>query len=469
MWDKFYTKGLKYCVFHDSMRYFAESVANKVAYYTFMRDKKLSAKVREERYLVFKCLIKIVDKILSNKNFPKESKLNLMNSLVFNLIMGGKDQRSEFVQKHSFEPPLFLTISPTKRCNLHCEGCYANSTSKDSDTLEYSILTRIIKEKNQLWGSYFTVISGGEPFLYKSESKTILDLFLENPQDFFLMYTNGIMINDEVAEKLAQAGNVTPAISVEGFEEETDNRRGKGAFKKIMQAMDRLEKNGVMYGISVTATKHNANLMLSEEFNKFYFEEKHAMYAWIFHYMPIGRSINIKTMVTPEQRMQLFYKMQKVMRERELFVVDFWNSSPISDGCISAGRSWGYFYINWKGDVLPCVFNPYFTHNIKDIYNNGGTLNDALLSPFFARIRDWQAKYGYSAEPERKDNQLTPCPIRDHYAIMWQWIKEYQAKPADEDAKIAIIDELYKENLSKYGEEVYKITKKIWEKLYLNK
>jgi len=466
MLDRIYTKGLKYCVFHDSLRYYAESIADKIAYRTFMRDEKLSLKAREERYLVFKCLIKIADKILSNKNLPRQSKENLLNSFVLNMILGGKNERDEFIKKHGVAPPLFLTISPTKKCNLHCDGCYANSSSKDVDTLDYTTLTRIIKEKNTLWGSYFTVISGGEPFLYKSESKTILDLYLENPQDFFLMYTNGLLINDSVAEKLALAGNVTPAISVEGLEEETDKRRGKGTFKKIMQVMDRLDKHGVIYGISVTATRHNADLILSEEFNKFYFEEKHAMYAWIFHYMPIGRSINLKTMVSPEQRMQLFYKMQKVMCERELLVVDFWNSSPISDGCISAGRPWGYFYINWRGDVLPCVFNPYYTHNIKDIYNNSGTLNDALFSPFFTRIRDWQTQYGYSSDPNRKDNQLTPCPIRDHYAEMWQWINEYQAKPADDDAKIAISDESYKENLSRYGKEVYNLTKQLWEKFY---
>ncbi len=467
MWDKVYTKGLKYCVFHDSLRYFAESVADKVAYHTFMRDKKLSMKAREERYLVFKCLIKMVNNILSNKNLPKQSKETLLNSFVFNLLLGGKEQRANFTKKYGLEPPLFLTISPTKKCNLNCDGCYANSTTKDSDTLEYSILSRIIKEKNQLWGSYFTVISGGEPFLYKSESKSIIDLFLENQQDYFLMYTNGLLITDAVAQKLAEAGNITPAISVEGFEEETDKRRGKGTFKKILQVMDRLDKYGVLYGISVTATKYNADLILSDEFNQFYFEQKHAKYAWIFHYMPIGRSINIKTMVTPEQRMQLFYKMQEIMREKELLIVDFWNSSPISDGCISAGRPWGYFYINWKGDVLPCVFNPYYTHNIKDIYNKSGNLNDALFSPFFARIRDWQSKYGYSVEPHNKDNQLTPCPIRDHYAEMRKWIEEYQAKPADEDAKIAILDEEYKKSLSKYGEEVYKITKQIWEQFYL--
>jgi MoaA/NifB/PqqE/SkfB family radical SAM enzyme len=37
---------------------------------------------------------------------------------------------------------------------------------------------------------------------------------------YFLFFTNGTLITKEVAEKLAQLGNVTPAISVEGFEKE---------------------------------------------------------------------------------------------------------------------------------------------------------------------------------------------------------------------------------------------------------
>ncbi|MDZ7836559.1 MAG: radical SAM protein [Actinomycetota bacterium] len=46
---------------------------------------------------------------------------------------------------------------------------------------------------------------------------------------FFQIYTNGQLIDKKVAAKLAELGNALPCISVEGFEKETDERRGKGA------------------------------------------------------------------------------------------------------------------------------------------------------------------------------------------------------------------------------------------------
>jgi hypothetical protein len=30
-------------------------------------------------------------------------------------------------------------------------------------------------------------------------------------------------------------------------------------------------------------------------------------------------------------------------------------TSPSAEGCIAAGRSSGYLYINWNGDVVPCI------------------------------------------------------------------------------------------------------------------
>ncbi len=43
-------------------------------------------------------------------------------------------------------------------------------------------------------------------------------------------------------KKLGEIGNFGLAISVEGFEEETDMRRGKGTYNKVIKAMDLLKK-----------------------------------------------------------------------------------------------------------------------------------------------------------------------------------------------------------------------------------
>ncbi len=66
--------------------------------------------------------------------------------------------------------------------------------------------------------------------------------------------------------------------------------------------MEQLKNAGVPFGISVTATRQNAETVLSDEFLDYYFENMGAIYGWIFQYMPIGRSYTIDMMVSPEQR-----------------------------------------------------------------------------------------------------------------------------------------------------------------------
>jgi len=88
----------------------------------------------------------------------------------------------------------------------------------------------------------------------------------KHPDVLFMFYTNGTLIDEKTAQRIAALGNVTPAISVEGWHERTDERRGVGVFDKILAAMEQLRKAGVFFGISLTATRHNVEEILSEEF-----------------------------------------------------------------------------------------------------------------------------------------------------------------------------------------------------------
>ena len=52
---------------------------------------------------------------------------------------------------------------------------------------------------------------------------------------------------------MLRVGNFVPAISLEGFEEATDGRRGDGVYKKVRKAMELLRsKNWYMVFHAVT-------------------------------------------------------------------------------------------------------------------------------------------------------------------------------------------------------------------------
>ncbi len=415
------------------------------------------------------CMIKNIDRGCVSPEIIKE----IVNVFVQNNLIR-EDQIytqavEKFKEKYGEYPPTFIVFSPTQKCNLKCIGCYANSTSDTSATVPYCYVDKVVGEVHDCWGVRFITISGGEPFTYKSEDKTLLDIYRKYNDMFFLVYTNGTIINEQIAQSLADCANVTPAISVEGFEEETDQRRGRGTFKKILETLERLRNFGVPFGISVTSTSKNVELLLKDEFYDFFFEEQGACYMWQFQLMPIGRGKDeMDLMVRPEQRLSLYRKWEKLLREKRYCLADFWNSGVLSRGCIAYGRSGGYAYIDWHGNVTPCAFIPYYVDNIYDLYNNGGTLTDALFSDFMKNGRKWQREYGLD-NWKKPENWLMPCSIRDHYEIFRNSVLPKNAKPEDEKAKEALESTEYLEVMKNYDQKLKSLTKRIWEIEYLNK
>jgi len=391
-----------------------------------------------------------------------------LDTLLDNVFCWG-DVSRQAEQRLGFTPPLFVLVSPGKKCNLHCTGCYACSDAASAAKLDWATFDRILTEKEELWGSYFTVISGGEPFMWKDQGKDLLDMASKHDSNFFMVYTNGTLITKAVAERLAELGNVSPAISVEGFEVETDQRRGKGVHKRILQAMENLREVGVPFGISVTATRHNADLVTSDEFADYYFDRQGAAYGWIFQYMPIGRKHTLDLMVSPEQRLEMWRRTQRLVLERKIFVADFWNSGTSSSGCIAAGRPGGYFYIDWDGDVTPCAFVPYSTANINDIYRSGGSLDDILTCPLFEQIRRWQDEYAYAQPAENTGNWLCPCAIRDHFGEFLTAARDSEAKPIDDEASDALADSEYHCGMIEYGRDYDRISGRIWNEHYIQR
>ena len=463
-------KMLDTAISNDSIRKLVLRKVEEKAYNSFLgkNEKDCPHGIQQDKLSMVRSMIHAVDKSLERGAISTSVRRGLLTSYVKNVLLRDEEGGAvkKFKEEYGIDPPGFLTISPTKRCNLKCKGCYAGSSSLDAATLDYDVFDRIMEEKKKLWGSYFTVISGGEPLLYRSDGKDIFDIARKYSDNFFLMYTNGTLIDEEMAEKFAEVGNITTAISVEGFEKETDERRGKGVHKKILAAFENLRKAGVPFGISMTATRNNAEMLLSDELVDYY-TDKGVVYGWIFQYMPIGRSFTLDMMVTPEQRLRMFRRTWSLVKDKGIFVADFWNSGTASYGCVSAGRGAGYLYIDWNGDVTPCVFNPYSMHNINDVYKNGGNLNTVLFSPFMKTIREWENNYCLKRKGNEIGNLMRPCPIRDHYATMRKAIDTCGASPIDENAKEALEDEDYQRGLTAYGEEIGRLTNDIWEKEYL--
>jgi len=370
--------------------------------------------------------------------YSPDCKRKLATNLLVNDIIAGNRRRKEILDKEGVVVPSLFVVSPTMRCNLNCYGCYSAEYTKRDD-LDIDVFNRVLDEGKEL-GTYFVVISGGEPFLYEP----LLDIFQRHNDIFFQIYTNGTFIDKKMAQRLAKLGNVLPCISVEGFKKETDARRGDGHFEKVTAAMDNLRESGMHFGFSATAVPENNELICSEEFVDFYIE-KGCSIGWYFNYIPIGRSPNLDLMPTPEQRDYRRRQLESLRRRKSIVLADFWNDGPMTGGCIAGGRR--YFHINNKGNVEPCVFVHFAIDNVYE-----KSLFEILkTSPLFRAIRSRQP---YS------ENLLRPCMIIDHPHVLREVVRESGANPTHPGAE-TIITEL-SQPLDDYAEKYALIADEAW-------
>lgn len=422
--------------------------------------------VQDDRIAMATAITEAVYHGLRGRHFSDDYLRGILQVLIKTLFIdrGNPEQQKRFQEAFGKLAPSFLLLAPGKACNLRCPGCYSDSDDRRA-SLEWSLIDRIVEEAKELWGERLFVISGGEPFAYRSEGKGIMDFFEKHQDSFFLVYTNGTLIDDDVSRRLSRSGNVLLCLSIEGFRALTDARRGDGVFDQVMAVMDRLNRDGVPFGVSLTATCHNVEEILSEDFIDFIME-KGALLAFMFHYMPIGRRFTLDLMPTPEQRAWMWKRSWEIVRGKEFFVADFWNHGTCVDGCIAAGGHGlgGYFYIDWNGAITPCVFMPYSPLNIRDVYAEGKTLNDVWQHPFFGAVRQWQYDY---IDDDR--SMLAPCPNRDHHDELEKLLLEHRPEPTDANAAETLIDPEYTRGLVAYDRRFQELTDGIWEEHYLHR
>ena len=152
--------------------------------------------------------------------------------------------------------PLRVMFELTYRCNFRCRHCYVPYSYRKKRELKTKELVTILDQLAKI-GCFYLGFTGGEPFMRKD----IMEILWYAKKLGFelIIYTNGSLINEEIAQELQRLApnkvDITiPAMSETAFERITGLI---GSRKKVFKTIDLLYKNGVNLGFKSCVLKEN--------------------------------------------------------------------------------------------------------------------------------------------------------------------------------------------------------------------
>ncbi len=276
--------------------------------------------------------------------------------------------------KKGMHIPQIMIASITGKCSMNCLGCFHKAHARTLNELSDGDWLRIFRSASELGISVF-IIAGGEPF-GRPEILTGLSAFSDV---LIAVYTNLMTLDTVMLDLFSKSRNLIPVISLEGGENATDSRRGKGAFASIMNNMLLMRDAGIFFGTSITAWSENLEEITAGPFIGELIASGSSFFSFV-EYVPADPAAPY-SVLTRDDLEALEERMKALRREcRKPFFL-FPGNEEQYGGCLAAGR--GFFHVAPDGAVEPCPFAP-----VSDSALPKTGMIEALNSPLFKKIRN---------------------------------------------------------------------------------
>jgi uncharacterized protein len=145
---------------------------------------------------------------------------------------------------------MFFHVVLTTECNLQCRYCFGESLEDfEEDFTDFDVDYALPRKANYDFASLaefcrkdpdcVLTFYGGEPLLCTNEIRRVMDL--AKPRHFMIQ-TNGLFLDKLEPEYVNRFHTIL--VSLDGDEELTDYYRGKGTFRKVLDNVKLIVRNG---------------------------------------------------------------------------------------------------------------------------------------------------------------------------------------------------------------------------------
>lgn len=276
----------------------------------------------------------------------------------------------------------------TRLCNLKCTHCYLPAGFVDTDEfpqgyvrdteLSQSECFRVIDEIAEINPHILLILTGGEPLLRPD----ILEISKYASDTGFLvvMGTNGVLLNDEVVEKMQQYGVTGAGISLDSIQPKNhDQFRGmEGAWKATMNGIDALKRAQLDFLVQTSVTQWNYD-EIPEIVEYVYQLGAKVLNLYFLVRTGRGRTVMDITPVQYENMLETMFRLQAKYSGKMLIaakcaphykrvIYEQQSDSAFLQGYPSGTCPCGIYYcrISPEGELTPCPYLPVSVGNLKD-------------------------------------------------------------------------------------------------------
>jgi radical SAM protein with 4Fe4S-binding SPASM domain len=268
--------------------------------------------------------------------------------------------------------PLNVSIEVTRRCPLECLHCYNNLPMGDLDAKKRELSKeehfRILDELVEM-GCFWLLYTGGEIFARKD----FLEIYTYAKKKGFLisLFTNGTIINEQIADYLAEWPPFAIEITLYGRTRETYEALTAipGSYDRCLRGIRLLKERGLPLKLKTVATsinKHEVTAMRLFAEEELGVEFK--MDGQINPRIDCSQS-PLAVRLTPEEVVALDMHAPKGMSEyRRLAKRDLESPPNLSqvDTVYFCGGGMNSFAINAYGEIGICVISQQETFGIRE-------------------------------------------------------------------------------------------------------